>query len=654
MTVAAIDRWRALTVAVVVVVVPLVFLRAALDDFGVGKATVCFVAAIVIMGLSVTRWFATGRIEIRDKGFAFTATAFALTAILTAALSPVPGRSFFGQYGRWTGAVPYLSYITIGLATMAVAGRRELDRLIVLLAATNGVATVYAIIQMLGLDPFEWVGGRAASTLGNVDFLSGYLAMTLPAVLILAFSASRPLLWRSAAAALALATAYVITRTAALGIVAAAAAVAVLLAVILLERSPRAQATVLGRGRVMALVAVGLAAAAIIVGALLWDPVGQRFGTSVLARQMLWEVAVSMWAERPVLGQGFDLFGTEWIRFQPAEYQMWISGAEVDSPHNVPLTYLSGGGILVFGAYVAVVAVIVAAAWRGLRDFQGQDRLRVGVLAAVWTGYFVQSLASIDVPPIAVMQWVVAGMLVGFTATPGSSTSLVLSSAVPSSPARKPGAGARKKERLVSVHPVAGWPVATVAAAIVWVGFWPLRADVSAANAVMRAEQQQPLGASLERFARAQELAPWEGRYWHLEAEARVAHDQLKPALAAELEAAERSPGHIKYFANAAELARMIGDVDAAEALWEKSLRRNPGNPELHLTAARFFEATGRDARALELVEEAVEIAISAYERTEGSLGQPGTVVTAVDLLAAWGYPEEADRLSRQASALGL
>ena len=104
--------------------------------------------------------------------------------LLSAALSVLPGFSFFGSYTRLQGTYSMFSYGVFFLAILTFLRRKEqLDRLIDTIILTSIPVALYGILQHYGLDPTLWsmnMVDRPGSNMGNPIFLAAYLIMVMP------------------------------------------------------------------------------------------------------------------------------------------------------------------------------------------------------------------------------------------------------------------------------------------------------------------------------------------------------------------------------------------------------------------------------------------------------------------------------------------
>ncbi|PSO56055.1 MAG: hypothetical protein BRC31_00150 [Actinobacteria bacterium QS_5_72_10] len=147
--------------------------------------------------------------------------------------------------------------------------------------------------------------------------------------------------------------------------------------------------------------------------------VADQLTTSLETRLGKWETALRMAGDHPLVGLGLNDFADYFHAYRP----QWLAtedGLErtTDTPHNVPLDMLTSGGVLLLTAYVVLVVVTAWALARGLRRLDGQQRLLLGGMGGAWGAYQLQSYVSIDVPPLAVLHYTLAGLIIAFGLAP--------------------------------------------------------------------------------------------------------------------------------------------------------------------------------------------------------------------------------------------
>lgn len=609
-------RWRGEILIWTLAASVLVFWRPLFDNFALAKVTLVWVAAIAVTGLTVARWVVGGEVRIARSRFFIVVAAFLAALAVTTATSPSPATSFLGAYRRWTGLLSYAAYAALGLAVLRHSGRSYVARLLRSLVYVGLAVSLYALVQAAGLDPFSWSADDVPdvfSTLGNINFASSMVALTLPPALWHATRRDATTLGRGVGAlALAVGAAALVAIGSLQGYVVAVAGLLMLVLGLAFERSVRANAAL--RQRRVQVLTLLLFLAAIVFPVIKWDTIVGQLGYGFRERLFFYDAAVAIFGDNPVLGTGLDTFGRFFTRYQPVAHALEYPEAVPDAPHSVPLGMFADGGLLLGFAYLIVVGYI---GWRlltGLRAYAGQERLLLVALGSVWLGYQLQSLISIDEPPLALLHWMTAGAIVGFVESPAEWTYRLSWGPVTT----KKG---KKVRRTTSLPPIARVGVGVIALGAItaaWLVTRPARADLAAAEGrgfgALAVDEPRAVRPAEAAFSRAHDLAPHNGVYWFEHARTRYARGDVEGALAAQEEAAALEPGQPLYAVNAAFYAQELGEQERASEWWNEAVLRDPRNPTRVTAAARFFETAGDLDKAAELRQraEALMSAVSA------------------------------------------
>lgn len=128
-----------------------------------------------------------------------------------------------------------------------------------------------------------------------------------------------------------------------------------------------------------------------------------------------WISALNMMKDNIFFGVGIDAFGDYYRRYRTEE-SIILRGTAMsgtDNAHNSFLQYGATGGVPLLIVYVFLTLFIL---WRSLKAFKLQsDKRLVGTLFAVWIGYQVQSLVSIEQIGISIWNWALGGILVNLS-----------------------------------------------------------------------------------------------------------------------------------------------------------------------------------------------------------------------------------------------
>jgi len=602
-----------LVLSAVLVVSAVGFWRASYDVFNTFKATVIIVGALAIVTLSAVRVSRTRRVLLPATRLWYGVGLFVVGLIVSTAVSDTFWRSVVGLPGRHTGLGMYLTYVVLFGAVLRLytgASPAPIAKALMLAAVP---VTLYGLLQAGGTDPFDWRtvegGPPVFSTFGNANFFSAWLGICVPLFVWGGLTRSWATGWRAACAVGAVCALWASYASESIqGPAVAAVGTAFVLSVWLYstagERFRRMR---------IPLIAGGVALGALFLGAFFSGagPLGAIRATaarSLETRVPKWETALVMWRQRPVLGYGLDTFGDWFFAFRSGRLAA-VSGLErsVDNPHDVPLQMLQNGGLLLALGWLAFVAVTGYALVTGLRRLEGERRLLLGAFGGAWLGYLVQAVVSIDVPPLALLHFVLAGAVVALGVAPPLREFALPGAPAVVAPTERPGGKKRKtaKPRAVPLAPanpglLAG--VALLAVVGLWIATTPLRADVAAQRAVIAGANRLPDQAR-SAYTEASRIGFWESRYPALEGGWLAQTGDQEAALEVQQQAVEREPRGLAHTLNVARLHSRLGDTEAADAWYRRVLEIDPTTPEVLAEVGQY--RLGRDdadeaAQALE------------------------------------------------------
>jgi putative inorganic carbon (hco3(-)) transporter len=565
------------------VAVPLWAWPRAASPFQGPKGLLVNLTAAIVLAVAVATWAGSWRQLPRPRAAPPTIAlaAFLLFAAVSVVASDAPGIALRGEVAHSSGLVLYLSAAVISAFVASVADDGWFRLLLRSFVVTAGLVGIYGMIQGAGLDPLPWadVGRSAAfSTLGQQNFAAGYLGAAVTGCLGVALSPVESRGWKVAAVAAGVGGIVTILLTRSFqGIVAIAAGATFLLAVFAVG-SPGAAS---GERRRTGLAALGAGIGVATVA--LWalrDVIGREVADGMRERTLMWIAARDLVADHPVTGTGLDTFGLYFNRYRPAEHAVWLEAVNAEAPHSVPISMFTSGGIPLGLAYLALLLVV---GWRlavGLRNAEGARLHLLAGFGGVWVAYQVQSLVSIDVPPLVLVHALAAAAIAALSRLPDPA------------PSPRPSKKGAKRRRPPSPTPVAA---GLAAVAVLATGWWlsaPVRADVLAGQGFLAVQEGEvPHGTS--QLERATKVAPYRGFYWYLRAGVHAQLGEHAKALDHAEEAADQDYGNSQWALLAGELATATGQLDRADMWYVEAVDRDPHNPQVLRAAAGHLE--GRD-----------------------------------------------------------
>lgn len=656
------DRLLLGSLVVMAVGTPTVFLRTSFSTFDIPQLTLLWLTSLAVLIVGAYRVAVTGVVWRGPRSLAVASGAFLAALALSTALSEQPWVAFTGLTVRGAGALTYAACVLVLHAVYGLCRRRSAEPLVYALVAAHGLVVLYALMQAYGLDPFTWgVEGQGPlwgtgvfSTLGNPNFSAGFLGLTLPLLVWVAFGSAlagpakavagagvgasvvalahlgafQGYMAALVAGAVALHWAFVRTRRGRLAaVLISLPVVGTVVGVPLALDSPGATCligtmavvvccAVAGaawdtrspveslvtktgsrqlRRRVVAL-AVGMAGLSAVV---FRSRILEQVESGLDQRTAFWKTALSIFSSSPVFGTGLETYLSHFASHRPVEHAVKFERVISDSPHSVPLGMFSGGGLLLGLSYASLALVVGYLGVRAVVGSGGHRRLMYGAVLASWLAYHIQSSVSMDMPGLIYTQWILGGILVaGGAREPGRWRRL---------PWVSRDGGRRNVTVGVQRRLLAG-SVLTLLFSVLAV---PLTSAVRADIIVHRAQQaisRGDLAAGAEELVRAIELQPRNGFY--SEGLALVYAGSGLPDLAflESNRAAGLQPGNPYAALAAAEAAIKVNRLDVAHQWYQWAAIYEPNGAEVLSEAARFLAATGQPNLAYELLDHFEEL----------------------------------------------
>ena len=427
--------------------VPLVFWRLPHDPFDTPKLSLllCVTAVVAIIAL-LDRWRP-------PAGLWIPVAALWIPLALAWLATPYKGWSLMGEYSRYQGLVPGTAF-AVWTILVACAFRGRARQLTMAIAVAGTGVALYAVVQLFGLDPFEWSESAfVASTVGHSNFAGAVLAMTLPVVLAMWMEPSS---WTGVGRAATILVTVALIGTFSQGAwVAAGAGCAVMIGCV---AGNKRRWTVLG-GLVIATALAIVNVGVVILSQL--DPYGALGGTSIWTRGLSWSTAVAIGSDHPLIGAGPNAFAYLSSAYR-SPVEALVTG-RADDPHSVPLALFADHGAL------AVIGFGLLVAWVVMRT----RMLPSNPLAAGFAGgsiaYLVVSLVTVNEVALRSVFWAcIAGL------------AIVTASSEPSSLGWLPGRGV--KRRLLSSGALGASLVGALCLFVLGVGL--IVADVGVARSL--------------------------------------------------------------------------------------------------------------------------------------------------------------------------
>ena len=581
-----------------VAAVPVVFIRITSDPFNVPKLVLLIVGLSVALALRVLETLQRRPLPRIDV-LALPAALMLMPLTASWALSPYRGWAVFGLQGRFQGLVPYLLVILLGML-VADAFRGRAGELAFAFAWAGAIVGGYAVLQTLGLDPFEWslfgAPTKAISTTGNPNFTGGFLGIVLPIGLGLALI--DPGRRRVVIRLLVLVVSGWVAARSQGGWAAGLAGSAIVAGYALRDRWKLSNLVGWLLAGLIAAVTVGVVLVAVARPE-------SRFTTGAAVDRSAWsEAAFGMGTASLVWGRGPNSFAIEGVRHRPMDDALEFNFDFPDDPHSVPMSMFANLGLI---GLIGFIGVLGWALWF-FRKVAEPSFLQVAFMAAI-VAYYVQSLVSIDELTLRVALWAsLGGLAAGFFSM--EKTPRVVS---------KGQARVRKKIRSAPLR--APWAVAGVAllmlVCLAWAGSI-LVADVFVRQASGLFATGDVEGGQ-EKYQSALSLrdsADYRGRLAFQLKDAVFGGVQglggrgVDPELLARADEAFSFTEEVPYLFSVLGRARLLADAAGVErtssaraiAIYERAMELDPRNPLIRAEFARLLLRENEPERALEVM----------------------------------------------------
>ena len=317
-------------------------------------------------------------------------------------------QQFWGVFGRSTGLLSYLALLAILFVTASAATQLTYSRITWSLVTTVGVMSVYCLIQIARLDPISWSAFFPFGTLGNVNFLSGFMGLGLVTVFIYALSSQFNSRLRYALGSLFVIGVFVLAKSdSTQGVV----ALAVGIATFLLIRSWYIHRSIFILFSITFL--AGLIS--LVLGLLDKGPLrGLIYQFTVLYRADYMHAGIAMLLNNPLTGVGIDSYD-DWYRAERGIISALRSSLTrtANSAHNISIDIAAGGGFPLLISHLLIIGAISLAILKGLRGGLAKDPVFMA-LSMSWLAYQVQASVSINQIGVGVWGWILGGATLGY------------------------------------------------------------------------------------------------------------------------------------------------------------------------------------------------------------------------------------------------
>jgi len=376
------------------------------DPINLIKALILTSVSFAILGL-VFPYFSTLIERVGKKTF-FLSLAFCLAMLSSFSFSGAPlSQQLWGTFGRNTGLLTYLALVILLVVTASLHSLRGYERVLWGLISTVALMTIYCLFQIAKLDPIRWSAFYPFGTLGNVNFLSGFMGLGLVSVFVFALEKKFVTTKRVSLGILFLIGSFVLYKSdSTQGVV----ALFVGISTYFLIKSWYVRKWLF----VLTSIAFIFGFISLFLGLLDKGPLrGLIYQFTVLYRADYMHAGIGMLMHNPLTGVGMDSYD-DWYRAERGIISAFRTGLgrTANSAHNISLDVAAGGGFPLLICYLILLGIIAFNILKGLKKGLAKNSIFMAASMS-WIAYQVQAAVSINQIGVGVWGWILGGLLLG-------------------------------------------------------------------------------------------------------------------------------------------------------------------------------------------------------------------------------------------------
>jgi O-antigen ligase len=379
--------------------------KLALDPINLPKMVALAITAGVVLGMLFSA--RSSLTKSGSKSMFWLLIAFFSTLAISVALSDQRlTQGIYGTHGRNTGFITYFAFIVLLFVSFHISNQRELTRFLKALYIAGILSAGYGLLQFLGVDPAGWdiYGSPVVGFLGNSDFQSAFLAVFAAA----AFSQGildQKNRWLNLILTI-FAMLIVYLTHAKQGLIAFLVGASISILVLAIKKNSKAMIS-------LYFLFAGTGISFIILGLRDLGPIGHLiYKSSLEARFYYWQAATRAFKDNLLFGLGLDAFGDYYGRYRTAEAVAWNT-QPTNAAHNIFLDYAANGGLIFLCLNLIIVGLVLRTFMRVVVKDRNFNYTFIALFSG-WAAFQAQSIISINQIGLAVWNWVISGLLIGY------------------------------------------------------------------------------------------------------------------------------------------------------------------------------------------------------------------------------------------------
>jgi len=325
--------------------------------------------------------------------------------VMGAARSSDISSAILGNYAQNTGLLALITCLLLAIFLLKYNYQNLSKSLLGSLVLTGVLASLYAIIQRIGLDPVAWKEqGWIVSTLGNPNFSSSYLGIISLISAILFFSEKKAKIKISygICAMLNLIGCYLSQSDQGFAILAVGSLFLMLNFVL---RNTNLVYKIFINS------VMGIFALTIIIFLLKRKDELAFIRNSLEYRLYYWQASLEIIRNNLFLGIGYGDFEDEFFRYRSVNHFLYGRGEFAASAHNYFLDFYSLGGLPLGTGYLMFCILITYLLFSITKRDWKENTQETKILFIGWIGFILQSLVSIPVISFLIFGTIIASLI---------------------------------------------------------------------------------------------------------------------------------------------------------------------------------------------------------------------------------------------------
>jgi O-antigen ligase len=386
------------------------------DPVNLPKMFVLVLFGAIVLGLLTPTLLGASKSTTGNKKIGLSLIGlFIIVLLVSTFTTDVKYTAIFGEYHRNNGALSYLALAFLFAGSVATFSGQSSIRFFKFFAITGLLLTGYGFLQAAGKDPVGWKldYNPFITTLGNPNFTSAFLGLAGVAILLLAVEAKDRKIQVLYTVGL-LADLYILFKSGSIqglfGFLIGATVIVITKLWLVNKKFGQ-----------ISLIFAAIGATPVALAVFNLGPLASKLYQGTLRNRLdYWNAAFAMFKDHPIFGVGIDRYG-EYYRQYAVQNQV-VQGQITDNAHSVYMHLLSTGGLTLFIPYLALITFVTFIGLKALFRANGNEKLLVGGVFAIWLGTLAVNIVAIDNLGVAVWFWITGGVLVAISSNNGSQT----------------------------------------------------------------------------------------------------------------------------------------------------------------------------------------------------------------------------------------